>query len=230
MGEEPLHGRRADRQDAGPDRRGQYRLHRRRPRARSEDEGARLRPVPDRRSRRDDRSEEGRPRHAAWRRGLHHAAHAADRPDARHIGRGGAGENEERRAHHQLRARRADRRGGAEGGARQGPCRRRGARRVRRGTGQGQPAVRHARPGRDAASRRVDDRGAGQRRHSGRRTDVGFPADGRRHQRAQRAVGQRRGGAAPQTLYGARRQDRRARGPAADGGACAASPSRRRAR
>ena len=33
VGEEPLHGRRGHRQDAGPDRRGQYRLDRRRPRA-----------------------------------------------------------------------------------------------------------------------------------------------------------------------------------------------------
>ena len=41
-------------------------------------------------------------------------------------------QDQEGRAHHQLRARRADRRGGAQGGARFGPCRRRRARRVRR--------------------------------------------------------------------------------------------------
>jgi D-3-phosphoglycerate dehydrogenase len=48
VGEVPLHGRRTDRQDAGRDRRGQYRLHRHRPRALGLDEGARLRPVPER--------------------------------------------------------------------------------------------------------------------------------------------------------------------------------------
>ena len=41
-------------------------------------------------------------------------------------------QDQEGRAHRQLRARRADRRGGAEGSARQRPCRRRRARRVRR--------------------------------------------------------------------------------------------------
>jgi hypothetical protein len=39
VGEIPLHGRRTDRQDAGRDRRGQYRLHRHRPRAGPENEG-----------------------------------------------------------------------------------------------------------------------------------------------------------------------------------------------
>ena len=43
VGEEPLHGGRADLQDARPDRLRQYRLDRRRPRARPEDEGGRLR-------------------------------------------------------------------------------------------------------------------------------------------------------------------------------------------
>ena len=51
VGEEPLHGRRADRQDARRHRLRQYRLDRRRPRARPEDEGRRLRSVPDRRAR-----------------------------------------------------------------------------------------------------------------------------------------------------------------------------------
>ena len=68
---------------------------------------------------------------------------------------------------------------------------RRGARRVRRGAGQGQSAVRRARADRDAASRRLDHRGAGQRRHPGRRADVGLPDPRRRHQRAQHALADR---------------------------------------
>ena len=44
---------------------------------------------------------------------FHHAAYAADREDPKHHRRGGAGEDEEGRAHHQLRARRAGRRAGA---------------------------------------------------------------------------------------------------------------------
>ena len=46
---------------------------------------------------------------------LHLAAHAADRPDARHPVARGAGEDQAGRPHRQLRARRADRRGGAQG-------------------------------------------------------------------------------------------------------------------
>ena len=57
-------------------------------------------------------------RRAARPRRLHHAAHAADRSDAQHpLGRESR-QDQEGRAHHQLRARRADRRGGAQGGAR----------------------------------------------------------------------------------------------------------------
>ena len=66
---------------------------------------------------------EGRARRAASARRFHHLAHAADRPDARHIVAGRAGEDQGGRQDHQLRPRRADRRGGAEGGARQRPCR-----------------------------------------------------------------------------------------------------------
>ena len=112
------------------------------------------------------------------------------------------------RADHQLRARRPDRRGGAEGRARQRPCRRRRARRVRRGAGQGQSPVRRAGPGGDAASRRLDHRGAGQRRDPGRRADVGLSGPRRRHQRAQHALALGRGGAAAQALYGAGREAR----------------------
>ena len=51
-------------------------------------------------------------------------------------------------------------------------------------------------PDRDAASRRLDHRGAGQRRDPGRRADVGLPDPRRRHQRAQHALAVGRGGAA----------------------------------
>ena len=119
-------------------------------------------------------------RRAARPRRLHHPAHAADRPDPQHPLARESGEDQEGRADHQLRARRADRRGGAQGGAGERPRRRRRARRVRRRAGQGQSPVRHARPGRDAASRRLDHRGAGQRRHPGRRADVGVPDPRRR--------------------------------------------------
>ena len=96
------------------------------------DEGRRLRSVPDPRTRGRNGRREGRSRHAARPRRLHHAAHAADRPDPQHPVGGKSRQDQEGRAHHQLRARRADRRGGAEGRARFGPHRRRRARRVRR--------------------------------------------------------------------------------------------------
>ena len=93
VGEEPLHGRGADRQDARPDRLRQYRLHRRRPRHRAEDAGARLRPVPQREARARARRREGGARRAAGARRHHHAAHAADRCDAQHPLARGAGED-----------------------------------------------------------------------------------------------------------------------------------------
>ena len=65
-------------------------------------------------------------------------------------------QDQEGRAHHQLRARRPGRRGGAARGARQRPCRRRGLRRLRRGAGDGEPAVRPSQRRRHAASRRLD--------------------------------------------------------------------------
>ncbi len=73
---------------------------------------------------------------------FHHPAHAADRRDARHHRPRGAGQDEARRSHHQLRPWRLDRRGGAEGCAGDRPCGRGGAGRVRRGAGARQPAVR----------------------------------------------------------------------------------------
>jgi D-3-phosphoglycerate dehydrogenase len=55
------------------------------------------------------------------------------------------------------------------------------------------PAVRHARLRLHPASGRIDQRGAGQCRDPGRRADGRFPDVGRRHQRAQHAVAVRRG-------------------------------------
>ncbi len=115
VGKEPLHGRGSDRQDAGPDRRRQYRLDRRQPRAGPEDEGRRLRSVPDAKTRDRNGRRKGRSRHAAGQGGFHHPAHPADRPDAQYPVEGKPGQDQEGRAHRQLRARRPDRRGGAQG-------------------------------------------------------------------------------------------------------------------
>ena len=175
------------------------------------------------------RRREGRARRAARPRRLHHPAHAADRPDPQHPQPRQSRQDQERRAHRQLRARRPDRRGGAQGGARQRPGRRRGARRVRRGAGQGQSPVRRARAGGDAASRRLDHRGAGQRRDPGRRADVGLPGPRRRHQRAQHALADRRGGAAAAALYGAGREARQPGRPGRGARRSPASRSRSRA-
>ncbi len=118
------------------------------------------------------------------------------------LSREALGEDQAGRADRQLRARRTDRRGCAQGRARKRPGRGRGARRVRGGAGEGEPAVRHARPDLHAASRRVDQRGAGQRRDPGRRADERFPAARRHYQRGERAVAVRGGSAAAQALHG----------------------------
>ena len=89
---------------------------------------------------------------------LHHAAHAAHRQDQEHRRRRLDRDHEEGRAHHQLRARRAGRRGGAARGARFRPGGGRRLRRVRRGAGEGKPAVRPSERGLHAASRRLDHR------------------------------------------------------------------------
>ena len=106
---------------------------------------------------------------------------------------------------------------------------RRGARRVRDRAGEGEPAVRHAGLHLDAASRRVDDRSAGQCRDPGRRADGRFPVARRRHQRAQYAVAVGRGSAAAQALHGARRKARQPGRPARARRDHAASRSRSRA-
>ena len=87
-----------------------------------------------------------------------------------------------------------------------------------------QSPVRHARLRRDAASRRLDDRGAGQCRDPGRRADVGIPDPRRSHQRAQHAVALGRGGAEAAALYGACRKARLA------GRAARGAPRTRRSR
>ena len=68
------------------------------------------------------------------------------------------------------------------------PGRGRGAGRLFGRAREGEPAVRHARPDLHAASRCVDQRGAGECRHPGRRADERFPASRRNHQRGERSV------------------------------------------
>ena len=160
------------------------------------------------------RRREGRARRPAPARRFHHPAHAADRRDPQHPRRRGARGDQERRAHHQLRPRRPGGRGGAARGARIRPCGGRGVRRVHRGAGDRQPAVRPRQRRVHAASRRRHHRGAGERRAAGRRADVRLSADRRHRQRDQHALGLRRGGAAAEALHGARREARRVRRPA----------------
>ena len=131
VGKEPLHGRRAVRQDARPDRLRQYRLDRRRPRDRAEDASRRLRSLPVRKARARPRRRKGRTRRPARARRFHHAAHAADRSDAQHPLARGPRADASRRAHHQLRPRRPARRSGTGRRAEIRPRRRRRARRVR---------------------------------------------------------------------------------------------------
>ena len=146
---------------------------------------------------RRDRRREGRARRAAGPRRLHHAAHAADRPDPQHpVGREPR-QDQEGRAHRQLRARRPGRRGGAARGARQRPCRAA----PRFDVFVEEPAKENPLFGTpnficDAASRRLDHRGAGERRAAGRRADDRLSAARRDHQRAQHPLDHRRGSAA----------------------------------
>ena len=123
-------------------------------------------------------------------------------------------EDQEGRAHHQLRARRPGRRAGGARPAGVRPYRRRGLRRLHRGAGQGQRAVRRAQPRLHAASRRLDPRGAGERGAAGRRADGGLPADRRHRQLAQHAQRLGRGGAAARALPRSRREAGLVRRPA----------------
>ena len=77
VGKEQVSRRGDFRQDARRHRLRQYRLDRRRPRHRAEDEGDRLRSVSVRRARAQARRREGRARRAMAPRRLHHAAHPA---------------------------------------------------------------------------------------------------------------------------------------------------------
>ncbi len=114
---------------------------------------------------RRSRRREGRTRRAVQARRLHHAAHAAHRQDAQHHRRQGAAEDEEGRAHHQLRARRPGRRAGAARRARFRPCRRRRLRRLRHRAGDREPAVR---PSRTSSARRISAPPPPKRRRTSR--------------------------------------------------------------
>ena len=74
-----------------------------------------------------------------------------------------------------------------------GPCRRRGAGCFRSSPPR-KPAVQPAERGGDAASGRLDQRGAGECRVAGGRADGGLPADRRGVERAEHALGHGRGG------------------------------------
>jgi hypothetical protein len=75
------------------------------------------------------------------------------REDREHPVGGEPRQDQEGRAHHQLRARRSGRRGGAGRASEIRACRGRGLRRVQGGTGDGEPAVQPAQRRRDPASR-----------------------------------------------------------------------------
>ena len=78
----------------------------------------------------------------------------------------------------------------------------------------GQSAVRPSQCRRDAASRRLDHRGAGKRRAAGRRADVGLSDARRDLQRGQLPLDHRRGGAEAEAVHRARRRARLVRRPA----------------
>ncbi len=213
MGKIEVHGRRSHRQDAGRDRRRQYRRHCLRPRPRPEDEGDRLRSVPLRRARRQDGCRQGRARRAAETRRFHHPPRAAHRQDPWHPLGQEHRQDQEGRADHQLRPGRPRRRGGAGRGDQIGPCGRRGLRRVRGGAGERQPAVWPQERGLHAAPRRLDHRSAGKRGAASGRTDLGLPAHRRGDQFAQHARGDRRGSQGDGPLDQARRASWRLRRP-----------------
>ena len=213
MGKEQVHGRGDLLQDARRHRLRQYRLDRRRPRHRPEDEGDRLRSVSVGGARARSRRREGRARRAVQARRFHHAAHPAHRQDQEHHRRRRHQEDEKGRAHHQLRARRPGRRGGAGRGAQGGAGGGRGLRRVRRGAGDAEPAVQPAQRGVHAASRRRHQRGAGKRRAAGGRADVRLSVARRDLQRGQFPLDQRRGSAQAQAVRRARREARLLRRP-----------------
>jgi D-3-phosphoglycerate dehydrogenase / 2-oxoglutarate reductase len=176
MGEEPLHGRRAHRQDAGRDRLRQYRLDRRRRAPRPEDEGDRLRSVP-LAERAVELGVEKVELDELLARADFITLHTPLTDKTRNILSARPRQDQEGRAHHQLRARRPRRRGGAARGARFRPCRRRGASTC----SSTEPATDNPLFGCPTSSaRRISappPRGAGERRAAGRRADVGLSAD-----------------------------------------------------
>jgi D-3-phosphoglycerate dehydrogenase / 2-oxoglutarate reductase len=156
----------------------QYRLDRRRARARAEDESDRLRSVPVAGARGRARRREGRARRSARARRFHHAAHAADRQDQEHpVGRERSPRPRRACASSIARAAASSTSGAARGARFSGHVAGAALRRVRRGAGQGEPAVRRA----NVVARRISaqhQRGAGERRAAGRRADVGLSAAG----------------------------------------------------
>ena len=77
-----------------------------------------------------------------------------------------------------------------------------------------QSAVRPSQRRRDAAPRRLDQRGAGERRAAGRRADVGLSDARRDHQRGQLPLDHRRGSAEAEAVHRAGRRARLVRRPA----------------
>ena len=134
-----------------------------------------------------------------------------------HHRRRGDREDEGRRAHHQLRPRRPGRRGGRSP-RRSSPARSPAPASTSSSTepAKASVAVRPAERRLHAASRRLDHRGAGERRAPGRRADVGLSGQRRRLQRAQHAVDLGRGGAAADAV--------RARSPSSSARSPASSP------
>ena len=131
-------------------------------------------PFLSRRTRRRDRRREGGAERPSGARRLHHPARPDDGADQEHpVGRKYR-QDQEGRAHHQLRPRRPRRRRCPAGGAGQWPCRRRRASTCSRGAGDGQSAVRPSERRGDAASGRLHQRSAGECRAPGRRADVGL--------------------------------------------------------
>ena len=135
-------------------------------RPRAEDARHRLRSVPDRRARRRARRREGRARRAADARRLHHPAHADDGADQEHpVGaRTLAKTKKGVRIINCARGGLVDEAALARG-ARFRPCRRRGLRRVRRGAGDGEPAVR---PSQRRRARRISAPRPPRRRRTSR--------------------------------------------------------------
>ncbi len=154
---------------------------------------------------------EGRAGRAARARRLHHPAHAADRADPQHaVGREPAADQKGVRIVNCARGGLVDEAALAaliETGHVAGAA----LDVFAAGAGPRIAAVRPRAGDRHAASRRLDRRGAGEGGAPDRRADGRLPAHRRGGQRAQHAVGERRGGAPAQALHEARRAARQLR-------------------